>query len=256
MSKTAALVGKEAVLEVIQESYYKQFRIHASKPVDKTQLDIIKSCNTLRTKEQAVSAFNAWADSYLKHSANPSQLFYLELAEFNKLGRKSTRDVKNLIPEIIPFKLVADKEKEAPEESIGSMDINQLVEAKVENARLQWELDQLRAEQLEDEEDEEDEEDQGSLFGLDLNTPIGQALGKVILSVAEKYSAPAGASPLISAFEQLKKINPRTEEIVIKLSEFSRRDPESLKSFLDNVYTGLIEYEQQAQQKANEKKSI
>lgn len=233
MAKSNAIIGKEAIISIIENSPYYQFKIHSSKPITKDAQDIVKNATTCKTKEECIKQFDNWADTYLNASNNPGHTFYIELFQWNTLGRNRSKNPTRYIPEIIPFRL---EDIEAAEVSgVEETPSEALIEARLKAARLEWELDQLKAQQLEDDEDDEEDEDNGSLFGVNLNSEFGQEFGTVLLGLAKQFTSNlpgtgASANPLIEAFQSMKNLNPKTEQIIIRLGQMAKDKPEDRKS--------------------------
>jgi len=144
MSEDITYIGEKAVLSLFENTPNCKFRIHISKPNAKgTNEEVIKSHLEVKSTLEAQARFKEWAKGFLAYAQAPHKLFYLEIAEYSKVSGKPLRNGKTNI-EITPFRLqpVPEEEKEESKgQDLSGIDINELVNTKVENARLQWELD-------------------------------------------------------------------------------------------------------------------
>lgn len=245
MAKSNAIIGKEAIISIIENSPFYQFKIHSSRPLTKDAHDVVKNAISCKTKEECIKQFDSWAETYSNNSNNPGHTFYIELFQWNTLGRNRSKNPKQWLPEIIPFRL----EEAEPAEVSGTDETpsEALIQARIRAERLEWELEKLKAEQLEDDEDDDEEdEDNGSLFGVNLNSEFGQEFGSVLLGLAKQFTANipgapgAAANPLIQAFQAMKNLNPKTEQIIIRLGQMAKEKPEDLNAFLEQIYSGLF----------------
>jgi len=246
MSSISAYIGEEAVCSVIEQSSHLHFKIHSQKPnlKDKEARDIylVKQFAEGKDKTLTIEAFKKWSEHYLKHSSKPDQLFYLEMYTYVKVGgRPGARSPKGT-SEISCFRLTQEEINEQPviQQNPNNNLSEEYVKLRIEIERLNWEKEQLQAQLLDQEEEEEEEEEgSGSLFGINLDSPIGQSIGEIIAGLAQtvtKQVIGSGTNPLMEALQTIKQTNPKAEQVLIKIGEIAKSDPEQIVQMIDYLH--------------------
>lgn len=236
-----AIVGIEAVTNTIKNANYTQWQIHNTKPVPGKDPDIVRICNK-RNKEEAIEAFKSWAEDYLKYSDNPSKQFYIEILP---LGSAKKPKHHKILPEVVLFRLapIDENEQEEPKSFSGIENRTEYEKILIENEKLKWEMDRLKAEMLEEDEDddEDDDDDDAGIFGnINPESMLGQSIGKIINHFADSLVPAAGTHPVLTALKTLKESNPKSEQVLMKLAELVKTDPESVNIMIDQLYKNFF----------------
>ena len=252
MSSQGAYIGIEAVCSIIRQSSHLHFKIHNQKPnlkdKENKNLYLVKQYAEGKDKEQAILSFQDWASHHLKYSSKPDQLFYLEMyTHIIKGGRPGIRDPRGN-PEVTCFKLSNEPGISEEEEITTSATVRpseEYIQLRLQVERLQWEKEQLEAQLLDeaDEDEDEDEPGSGSLFGVNLDSPIGKSIGEIISSFAQtmtKQALGGGNNPLMEALQTIKQTNPKTEAVLIKLAEHARLNPTELNEMINGLYNAYF----------------
>jgi hypothetical protein len=222
------IYGVDNVSSWIEDQHYCNLKVFSSRPSNK---DAQEPCVFIKGANSSIEL----AESFKREMSYraPGQQYWIKLY-----------GDKNESPIAESFSLEGNLQNANSPVYIGSNQSelpSNLIELTAENARLKIELENTIY-QLEDAKKEiVDLEELLDAEEENSSDPLTQSLVSILGSLAQNTSngSLSGNSEVLSAFLSIKNVEPKAEDLIIKLGKLATTEPDKLKGFINTLNSSL-----------------
>lgn len=222
------IYGVDNVASWIEDQHYTNLKVFSSRPSGK---EVQEPCVYIKGSQSSIEL----AESFKREMSyrSPGQQYWIKLyGDKNESPIAETFSLEGNSNNVNSPVYIGSQQSELP---------SNLIELTAENARLKIELENTINQLEEAKKEIVDLEDLLDAEEEENSDPLTASLVSILGSLAQNTNngSLSGNSEVLNAFLSIKNVEPKAEELIIKLGKLATTEPDKLKGFINTLNSSL-----------------